>query len=69
MPYLLFLAMTHRPDGDHDDDDGDELKQHPPPHQFLRVTRRSAPHHVDEAEQQHQRDRGYRDGNDERTKK
>jgi len=51
------MVFRHDPDGEHDDDDGDELQQHAQPHQFLRAVRRTAAHHVDEAEQQHERDR------------
>src|SRR5579871_1766921 len=59
--------VARRPDSDHDDDDGDELKQNPQPHQFLGAVRRTAPHHVEKTEQQHQRNRGYRYGNNKST--
>jgi hypothetical protein len=37
--------VTHRPDRGHNDYDGNELKKHPQPHQFLRaVWRTEGPH-------------------------
>jgi len=68
-PSVPHLAMAaHRPNGEHDDDDRDELKQNPQSHQFLGAVRRAAPHHVEKTEQQHQRDRGHRDGDNESSK-
>src|ERR1700749_3038308 len=49
-------SASHDPDRRHDDDDGDELQQHAQPHQLLRAVRRAAAHHVDEAEDQDDRD-------------
>ena len=48
--YGLYQAAralsSHRPDGDHDHHDGDELEQHAQPHQPLRGVGRAAAHHV-----------------------
>jgi hypothetical protein len=54
----------HDPEREHDNDDGNELQQHAKPHQLLRFIGRAAPHHVDEAEQQH--DRNGADGDRDR---
>src|SRR5262245_45273109 len=56
-------ALQH-PDGDHDDDDGHELHEHTQPHELLRGLRRTALHHVDEAEHQHDSHRDDRDGHE-----
>ena len=66
---MASFLMARRPDGDHDDDDGDELKQNPQPHQLLRAVRRAAPQHIEKTEQQNDYDRGYCNGNNERTEK
>src|SRR5690348_2396062 len=59
---MRVLELTsHRQDREHGDDDRDELQQHTQPHQLLRGVWRSALHHVDEAEQQHERGRADRD--------
>src|SRR5262249_26725539 len=52
---------SHRPDREHGDADRDELQQHTEPHQLLRGVGRSALHHVDETEQQHECARADRD--------
>jgi hypothetical protein len=57
--YFAKRLFAHRPDRDHDDYDGDELEQNPPPHQLLRRIARTTAHHVGEAQQQN-----YRDGAD-----
>ena len=38
--------FADRPDGQHYDDDRDELQQHAKPHQLLRSMRRAAARHV-----------------------
>ena len=40
-------------DQEPDDDDRDELQEHAQAHQLLREVGAAAPHHVDEAEEQH----------------
>ena len=45
--------FRHDPDGEHDDDDGDELQQHAKPHEFLRCIARAPAHHIDEAKEKH----------------
>ena len=61
--------MTRHPDGKHDDDDGDELKQNPQLHQFLGTVRRAAPHHVEKTEDQDQRHGAECNGKEEHTEK
>src|SRR5438445_3034877 len=66
---VLSPLMPHHPDGDHGDDDGDELQQHAQPHQVLRAVGRAALHHVDETEQKDQRHGADRHGKQNRTEK
>src|SRR5262249_39846172 len=59
------LALfADRPDGQHYDDDRDELQQHAKPHQLLRAVGGAAPRHVGKSEQQHDRDGADRDRNE-----
>src|SRR5262249_49997031 len=53
-----------RPDGQHYDDDRDELQQHAKPHQLLRAVGRAAARHVGQCEQQHDRDGADRNRNE-----
>src|SRR6186713_2869688 len=68
-PPCTLPLFAHRPHHDHGDDDGDELQQHPKPHQVLRAAGRSAAHHVDEAEQQHDGHGRNHDRQNDRTQK
>ena len=54
------LVHADRPDGQHYDDDRDELQQHAKLHQLLRAMGRAAARQVREAEQQHDRHRAER---------
>jgi hypothetical protein len=64
---MVTPSAAHRPDREHGDDDRNELQQHPQPHQLLGPVRRSASHHIEEAEHQHQRNGADRDGKYDRT--
>src|ERR1700748_1491254 len=69
-PRLAWPNLSpHGPDGEHGNDDRHELQGHAPSHQLLRGVGRAAPHHVDETEQQHQRDGAHGDRKDECTEK
>src|SRR4051794_30544199 len=56
-PEEIGRSAAERPDRDHHDHDRDELQQDAQPHQPLRGVGRAATHHVDEAENQHNRHR------------
>src|ERR1700704_5836660 len=60
---------AHGPDREHGNDDRHELQRHAPAHQLLRGIRRAATHHVEEAQQEHQRDGANGDGKDKRAEK
>src|SRR5687767_9572539 len=49
-------SSSREPDRRHDDDDGGELQEHAPAHELLRDIAGAAPHHVPQAEAQHQED-------------
>jgi len=49
------MLATHDADCRHDHDDGDELQEHAQAHEFLRAVGRAAAHHIDQAEQQDNR--------------
>ena len=51
----FFLPSAAQPKHAHDDQNGDELEPHAPAHQLLRQIGAAAPHHVEEAEKQHDR--------------
>src|SRR5215470_14035064 len=66
---MLTSLAPHRPDREHGDDDRNELQRHAPAHQLLRQVWRATAHHVDETEQEHQRDGGNRNGKNELAEK
>src|SRR5262249_1075888 len=49
----IVRLFSERPNGDHDDHDGNELQEHAQSHQLLRGVRRAASHHIGEPEDQH----------------
>lgn len=63
-PTFTCCSFGDHPDREHDDHDGDELQKHAQPHQLLRGVCRTTTHHVDEAEQQHHRNRADGDGDE-----